>query len=293
MIEYSNDNQKLSADFVLVCQGGPIEKQAALLIASLLENKKVQGEIIAAVPVGDRMLPLSDVMLNFLRNCNVRMIEINNVLDPTYPIAHKMMCCAIDHDSEYLIFMDSDMLLLSPITIDFLTDHQVDFAGRLTDFCDLTQEEWGQIYRFLDLTPSSFSYQAWASGESIPLSFNSGLMLIRDSSKIYDTWMKYARLLNDPTKFPKTRPFLDQISLVIAIQVLGLKFNLLSQKDHCSSPIFPIDLLNAPLFVHYYENIHLLGDKVLAPFCQQLIKKYDQLESILKDEPDLSLLLYN
>lgn len=281
----------VTADFVCVCQGGLLEKQAALLIASLLENKKIEGEIIAAVPKGDQVLPLSFETRSFLNHYGIRVVGIENDLDSTYPIAHKIMCFNIEHKHDCLIFMDSDMLLLSPLTNDFLVTYQDDFAARLTDFSDLSKTEWATIYNYLDLDPPDFNYHALASGDPIPLSFNSGLIVSRAVANLFDEWMKFARLLNKPARFPRTRPFLDQISLVFAVKSLRLSYSLLSQTVHRSSPIFPIDLVDPPLFCHYYENIHLVGDRVLAPFCQQLIDKYDHLGNILADDTDLSLLI--
>ena len=288
--ENSDIQADMAADFICVCQGGPLEMQAVLLIASLLENKKVDGEIIAAVPVGDHIQPISDTTDDFLKHHGVRLVLIENALDSSYPIAHKIMCFNIEHKHDCLIFMDSDMLLLTPFTPDFLVTYQDDFAGRLTDFSDLSRSEWATIYNYLDLDTPDCSYRSLASDDPIPLSFNSGLIVTRTASTLFQAWMKYARLLNDPARFPKTRPFLDQISLVFAVRTLNLGFDLLSQKEHRSSPIFPIDLVDPPLFCHYYENIHLLGDQVLVPFCRQLIDKYDHLGNILADDRDLCLL---
>ena len=275
--------------FVFVCQGGSIEPKAALLAASLSTFVQCDAEIIAAIPSYPEVLPPTTEAIEFLHKLGVRVEEIVNEVDPTYPIANKIACFNIPTDADKFVFLDSDILCLQEIHED-QDFGGCEFAARLTDFSDLRPVDWCHVYEHCDKEPPEFDHRSIVSNEHMPLCFNSGVVITTQPGRLHHTWTAFARKLNHRERFPFTRPFLDQISLPFAVRELGLTIHLLDQYQHCPSAIFPIDLHHPAVFAHYHGTIHLLGDKLLANIAQRLIREHAGLDRLLQPGPFLSLL---
>lgn len=275
--------------FVFVCQGGPIEPQALLLAASLTHFIRCDAEIVACIPEYPEVKAPTDEAIAFLHLLGVRIETITNPVDSSYLIANKMACLKIDTDAELLIFLDSDMLCVQEFHGSSLLEGS-EFSARLTDFSDLSMNEWKAIYAYCKWGTPTLNYKSMVSREAIPLSLNSGFLAVKNAGKFQRTWVNWAIKLNDRLRFPKTRPFLDQIALSFTVMELGLDIQLLDQTYNYSSAIYPIDHHQLPYFVHYYESIHLLGDTFLSDIAHSLMEKHSELRSLLKADSFLCLL---
>lgn len=275
--------------FVFVCQGGAIEPQALLLAASLRHFLNCPAEIIACIPDYPEVKPPTNQAINFLHKLGIKTQTIVNEVDSSYLIANKIACLNTDTKAEQLIFMDSDMLCIREFH-GSLRLEQSEFAARPTDFADLSTEEWLAIYRYNEWPDPEFKHHAMVSKQTIPLSFNAGFIAVKAPQQLHQAWTRWARKLNLPERFPKTRPFLDQISLPFAVMELAMDVNLLDQTYNFSSPIYPINPHQSPYFVHYYESLHFVGDQYLADVAKILLKKHPELKQLVQTDPFLALL---
>jgi len=79
--------------FVFVCQAGEIEAKALLLAASLKNVLHCQYELIAAVPSPASIWgELSPDTRRQLDEFGVRIVPIENPIDPDYGIGNKLAC---------------------------------------------------------------------------------------------------------------------------------------------------------------------------------------------------------
>ncbi len=275
--------------FVFVCQGGPLEPKALLLAASLRHFASAGHQLIAAIPDYPEVAPPSAAGVDFLRQLDVRLVAIGNSLDVSYPYAHKIECLGIATGGRRLVFLDSDILCLRQC-VDEPALQAGEFAARLTDTCDIPAQRWREIYRFCGFGEPRFDHVAVVTGEPMPLCFNSGVFAVAQPARLRRAWLELAAQLNDPARFPETRPFLDQISLPLALQREGIEPQLLGTGQHWPSAIIPVDLLQPPLFAHYHDSCNLLGDTVLAGTAGMLLRRYAGLQPLLQADPFLGLL---
>ena len=272
--------------FVFVCQGGSMEPQAALLAASLRRHVHADALLVAAVPDYPEVPAPTPAALEFMGRLGVEVRPVSNPVCPSYPIANKLGCFLLDLPVEKLAFLDTDMLCLRDFHgDDALAASRV--AARLTDFADLTPEEWGPLRAAAGLGPVRLDHRAIVSGEPIPLCFNAGAIFADTDLGLGATWVDLARRLNDPARFPRTRPFLDQSTLPMALEVLGGEPLVLDETYNCSSPIRMLDVRDLPTIVHYYESCHFLGDELLARRGARLVADFPGLASLLEPDPYL------
>lgn len=279
----------MSLTFVFVFQGGPIEPKAALLAASLYEYVGRQADLVAAVPIYEGVLPPTESGLLFLESLQIKTHKIDNPVDISYPIANKIAAMAVPSATKNTIFLDSDILCLRSIErVESVFESE--FCARLADFREIPHSTWEEIHKELGIEPPEFVYKSMIKQDSMPMYFNSGVVGTNHPQALSLEWAKLARKLNQPERWPITRPFLDQICLPLAVKNLGLTVDFLTPNQHFSSALFPAKASAKPLFAHYHDSRTLVGDLVAGPIAESLLRKHPELVSILRPDPWLSLL---
>ena len=136
--------------FVFVCQGGELEYKAALLAASLNYAVRCEHELVAAVPAGNNVAPLSDETQQLMNALGVRTVPIENPLAADYLIGYKLACLSVHTDAEKLIFLDSDILCIKEFHHQSRFEH-AEFNAKLEDWHHHHIEDWNAIYDFFEL----------------------------------------------------------------------------------------------------------------------------------------------
>jgi len=217
------------------------ELMACYLAASLREQF---GETVALVgycpaPKVDQVS--ADVKAVLLRlRCDLRTFEVAGRFDPDYPHGNKLLATLEPRDTEFSCFMDSDILCLRPNAVENIV-----MAGHvsLTPAASMNwapQTVWDQVYATcgMELPEERFMLMKQKRGKARIPYFSSGLFSFPEHHRTEDgksfpqVWMDLAQTIDRDEAIPKKRPYLDQISLPLAIQKSGLAWNKLPDAQH-------------------------------------------------------------
>ncbi len=211
-----------------------------------------------------------------------------NNIDEKYPIGNKITSMAkIDGPT---IFLDSDMMLLKPFSWHY--ELSGEFASKLADVDTFSRGggQWSVIYDLFDKEMPPKEYKATTTGELMRPYFNAGFISVKDGRIFSESWAETARRIDEAKEIVNKRPWLDQIALPIAINLLDWKENVLSDKFNFPCHIEKVGELK-PYFAHYHWPSVIEEDRILYNEFKNLLKKYPALEKILEKYDDWNDLL--
>ena len=217
------------------------QNMACYLAASLREHFSPDLHLVGYCPASKIDVVDADVkdVLNRLR-CDLRTFETAGRFDPAYPHGNKLLATLEPRDTEFSAFMDSDVLCLRPNLIGNIVK-----PGHvsLTPAASMNwgaQEVWDLIYGIVGMEKPEerFKLMKQTKGkEKVPY-FSSGLFSFPEQHRNAEgksfpqVWMAVAQALDAHPDVPHKRPYLDQISLPLAIRKAGLDWNLLPDTQH-------------------------------------------------------------
>lgn len=250
-------NQSFS--FVFICQSGRLEVDALMLALSLQLFVKCDYELIAALPTPASRwgTPRPEILEQFAR-MNVRIVEVENQIDPDYPIGNKISCLCIPTDKDKQVFVDSDILCLAEFTDG--PDFAAAFNAKPADVFAFGRDEavWRAAYATMGLEPPTDRVEATISGESMLPYFNAGFIAVPGDAGFGPVWLEACRAIDAEPKVTPKRPWLDQIGLPVAAYELGLEIGLLSERHNFPGHLRKIDETHPPVFCHYHDPKLLL-----------------------------------
>lgn len=172
-----------------------------------------------------------------LMNGEIRTFSTENRFDPEYPHGNKILATVEKRDSDYSMFVDSDVLFLT----DNLPENLI-VPGKVS--CSMAasmlwadQSVWDVIYGALDVPIPEERYELMrrSKGAVIPY-FSSGLVVFPEqdagNGRFADTWYETAQIVDGVEDLDKKRPYLDQMTLPAAIRRARLDWNILPEEQH-------------------------------------------------------------
>ena len=216
--------------------------------------------------------------------CDFRTFDTAGKFDPDYPHGNKLLATLERRGTKYSGFLDSDILCLRPNTIDALIKPN---AVSLTLAASLNwapQEFWTDVYDLFEmpLPEERHMLARQKKGEPKLPYFSSGLVIFPEhhiSPKgltFAETWMDTAQTIDASDKIPSKRPYLDQISLPLAIKRAGLAPNLLNEREHYilggKLRGKPLPTEDPPKTVHYRRWV-VLNEAKLAGQAKAMMQK--------------------
>ena len=214
---------------------------ACYLSASLREQF---GDTVALV--GYCPAPKFDLVQKEVReilrrlNCDLRTFETAGRFDPVYPHGNKLLATLEPRDTEFSAFMDSDILCLRPNRIEniILEGHVSLSAAASLNWAPQTM--WDVVYAAcgMELPQERFKLMRQKKGQERVPYFSSGLFSFPEQHRNAEgksfpqVWMELAQILDSNADVPRKRPYLDQISLPLAIRKAGLDWNMLPEEQH-------------------------------------------------------------
>lgn len=217
------------------------QNMACYLAASIRE---CFGDTVALVGYcpEHRMAEIDPAVIKVLgrMECQVRPFAAEGRFDPPYPHGNKMLATAEPRDTEYSAFLDSDILFLLPNDVNNLVR-----PGHvsLTPAASMRwggEQTWRTIYAScgMEIPNERIRLMNQKRGiDKLPY-FSSGLFVFPEQHRTADgksfgqVWMDVARLIDANPEVPEKRPFLDQMSLPLAIRKAGLDWNILPKEQH-------------------------------------------------------------
>lgn len=213
---------------------------------------------------------------------DIRSFETEGRFDPAYPHGNKMLAALEPRDTPYSAFMDSDMLFVGENTTDQMFKEGHISVAPATSMYWSGQKIWNDIYAACGIEkPEDRIWLARQRRRKLMPYFNAGLIVFPEGpvaptgETFAQVWMRLAQMI-DKIDIVKKRPYLDQMSLPLAIRAAGLDWNLLPDEQHF---ILGGSLRGEPLpedkdiKIIHYRNMDVLREVK----CMRLAK--DMLES--------------
>jgi hypothetical protein len=171
-------------------------------------------------------------------NVDIRPFETAGRFDPPYPHGNKMLAALEPRDTPYSAFMDSDMLFIRPNTTDQMFKAGHVSAAPATSMYWSGQKIWKDIYAACDIKmPEDRIWLARQRRRKLMPYFNAGLIVFPEGP-VAPTGETFVKVWNrlaleiDKIDIVKKRPYLDQMSLPLAIRAAGLDWNILPDEQH-------------------------------------------------------------
>lgn len=216
--------------------------------------------------------------------CEVRPFKVSGRFFPEYPHGNKLLATLEPRDTEFSAFFDSDVLCLRPNKVENLIKEGHVSLTPAASMIWGTGKTWGLIYETCNMAlPEErirLMRQKGARGR-IPY-FSSGLFSFPEGHRNSEgrsfpqVWMDLAQSIDKKDEIPGRRPYLDQISLPLAIQKAGLGWNILPEEQHF---ILGGSLRGEPLpegreiFTVHYRKWEILKEVGLARQGKRMLEK--------------------
>jgi hypothetical protein len=216
-----------------------------------------------------------------LMGAEIRTFRMNGRWDPAYPHGNKILAVLEPRDSEYTAFVDSDVLFLRKNRPEALIRPGMVSCSVAASMQWGEQEVWDQIYGVFDMPvpKERVRLMRQSRGKVVPY-FSSGLVVFPEGPvngrRFADVWYETATEIDRGTDLPAKRPYLDQMSLPLAIRRAGLDWNILPEEQHY---ILGGKLRGEPLptdrdiFTIHYRNMKILKELGLMPKARGLLRR--------------------
>ena len=230
---------RLTAFFIV--EPPDYEVFACYLAASLREQFGETIDLVGYCPdikIGTVSAAVRKVLAQM--GCEVRPFEVQGRFTPPYPHGNKILATLERRDTDYSVFIDSDVLCLRPNSVDNLIREGCVALTPAASMIWGNNASWAAIYGVLGMeVPAERIRLMRQTGkhQRVPY-FSSGLFVFPEKyrtsggNSFPEVWMEVAQRLDAHPDVPGKRPYLDQISLPLAIQKAGLKWSLLPEEQH-------------------------------------------------------------
>ena len=215
------------------------QNMACFLAASIRCQFAEKINLIGYCPAG-AMADMDDKALAIFRQLDVdiRPIETSGRFDPPYPHGNKMLAALEPRETPYSAFMDSDMIFIAPNTSDAMLKPSHVSVAPATSMYWSGQKIWEDIYAACGMEkPDDRIWLSRQQRRKLMPYFNAGLIVFPEGpvaeggETFAQVWNRLAQVI-DKVDLVKKRPYLDQMSLPLAIRAAGLDWNILPEEQH-------------------------------------------------------------
>ncbi len=217
------------------------ELMACYLAASIREQFGQAVELVGYCPVHKLDAVQADVKqaLRLLR-VDLRGFATEGRFDPPYPHGNKILATLEPRDTEFSCFMDSDILCIRPNRVENILRGGHVTLSRAASMNWAPQSIWDKIYATCGMEPPEerFKLMKQRNGKPRMPYFSSGLFSFPEQHRnaagltFPQVWMQIAQTIDADPEVPKKRPYLDQMSMPLAIRKAGLDWNVLEDEQH-------------------------------------------------------------
>jgi len=217
------------------------EVMACYLAASLREQF---GQTVALVgycpaPRVETVNPDVRTILQRL-GCDLRAFQVEGRFTPPYPHGNKILATLEPRDTEFSCFMDSDVLCIRPNAVENITRPGHVSLSKAASLNWAPQTIWDQIYATvgMEMPTERFRLMKQKRGPAKVPYFSSGLFSFPEGHRNAEgksfpqVWMDVAQTIDADPAIDRKRPYLDQMSMPLAIRKAGLAWNILPDEQH-------------------------------------------------------------
>ena len=273
------------------------QNMACYLLASIRTHFPPDVQVIGYCPE-HKMAEIDSgvIRAHELMGAEIRPMRTEGMWDTPYPHGNKIIAALQPRDSVFSAFVDSDVLFLRPnaplaLIASGKVSCSVAASMRWGD-----QSVWDQIYAVFDMPVPTERVRLMrrSPGDVVPY-FSSGLVVFPEDAanglRFADVWYDTALQIDRKTDLPARRPYLDQMSLPVAIRRAGLEWNPLPEEQHFilggmlrGKPL-PTD---REIFTIHYRALKILGEMELMPTVRKMMRRQTGTGFIgnLRDKPE-------
>jgi hypothetical protein len=170
-----------------------------------------------------------------MMGAEVRPLQTEGMWGTPYPHGNKILAARERRDSDYSAFVDSDVLFLAgndPANLCKPGHVSCSMAASMTWGA---QDIWDTIWGAFDMpVPGERMHLMRRSPEPVVPYFSSGLVVFPEdgTQRFPDVWYDTARAIDRIETLENRRPYLDQMTLPVAIRRAGLAWNVLPEEQH-------------------------------------------------------------
>ncbi len=217
--------------------------------------------------------------------CDLRTFRTYGRFIPEYPHGNKILATLEPRDSDFSGFMDSDILCIRPNQVNNIVKEGSVSLTLAASMNWAPQTIWNDIYGACDMVIPKERVMLARQAKGTPRIpyFSSGFFTFPEKHRsneglsFPETWIEIAHRVDCKEDIPHKRPYLDQMTLPLAISKAGLKANLMPEVQHFilggklrGKPLpTNIDILT----VHYRRWL-VLKEVGLSGLAKALLKKH-------------------
>lgn len=214
----------------------------------------------------------------------IRTFEAEGKFAPDYPHGNKILACLEPRETPYSGFVDSDVLFLKKNKIEnILTPGKVSLTPAASMYW-AQRSLWPMIYGALGMdVPEERIYLLRQKGRPKVPYFSSGFFTFPEGplpgvgKRFSEVWMDVAQTIDGIEDLENKRPYLDQMSLPVAIKRAGAEYHLMPEKQHW---ILGGSLRNTPfptdrdIHTVHYRKWEILGENDLARPAKRMLHRH-------------------
>ncbi len=213
---------------------------ACYLAASIRQHFPSDVELVGYCPA-NRMGEVDPAAIETLRRmrCEVRPFETEGKFNPAYPHGNKLLACLEPRETDYSGFVDSDVLFIRDNAVENLVQPGHVSASVAASMYWAPQTVWKKIYAGLGMTvPKERVMLMRDKRKPMVPYYSSGFVLFPEGKlegldqTFPEVWMETAQSIDAIEDLDNKRPYLDQMSLPLAIKRAGLNWNELVEEQH-------------------------------------------------------------
>lgn len=277
------DLSKPKLTFFYIVEPPQYEVYASTLLASIRTHFDPSEVAAIGYCPAHRMSELNPAVLRAheIMGSEVRPMQTEGMWDSPYPHGNKIIACLQERDSEFSAFVDSDVMFLRANDPSALVKQGHVSCSAAASMVWADQDIWKPIYEVFGMAVPEERIRLMRRGRNKVPYFSAGLVVFpEDASADYkrfpDVWYETARILDREDWVPKRRPYLDQLTLPVAIQRAGLSWNILPEEQHyiLGGKIRGRDLPeDMNIFTAHYRNDAILRETGLRKVGQKMLKQ--------------------
>ncbi|WP_128253597.1 hypothetical protein [Falsirhodobacter deserti] len=154
----------------------------------------------------------------------IRLMEPTDKFIAPYKQGNKLLACLQERDTEYTLFLDTDTAIVAPFSrADLVTEGTVSVVPEGVQSWGGNPGSWEYVYEKFGLPFPEERVRLVRSNKLSPPYWNAGMIAFPTRSAFAETWFRLATELDADPQVDHKRPWLDQITLPLAIAVSGLQ----------------------------------------------------------------------
>lgn len=216
------------------------QHMACYLAASIRQHLPGDVRLVGYCPAQgmDALDPNAVEALRRMR-CDVRPMETEGRFDPAYPHGNKILACLQERDTDFSGFVDSDVLMIRDNRIDALVRDGHVSCSAAASIHWAPDDLWEVIYGAfgMEVPEDRIRLMRDRRRPMVPY-YSSGFVLFPEGPtapggrSFPEIWMDTAQKIDRIDGLDNTRPYLDQMSLPVAIRRAGLGWHELPEEQH-------------------------------------------------------------